>query len=289
MLFNSDLLRRFESARLLARRRARGRAAAERRSPRGEAGVEFGEYRAFVPGDDPRRMDWHAYARNRQLVIRLLAEERDTHVYFLLDCSGSMGAGAPPKFDHARRVLGGLAYIALGQLDRVGFVPLGAGPGLGLAPARGRHRFVELAARLEALASPAGRLGLAESASAWLATRPRAGLVVLLSDGFGVGRDDAADALHRLRCAGHEAALVQVLDAEDLEPPPPGEYEMEDAEGGGHHMVVLDAAARRAFAQRVNNFLAEIESRAVNLGAAFLRTLTHEPPEAALGRALAWQ
>ena len=116
MLFDAEVLRQFESARLLARRAARGRTAAERRSLHRGSGMEFSEYRAFVPGDDFRRIDWHAYARWRELFVRLLVEEQDWPVHFLLDCSNSMRVGRPPKFDHARRVLGGLAYIALGIL-----------------------------------------------------------------------------------------------------------------------------------------------------------------------------
>ncbi|HVS02897.1 MAG TPA: DUF58 domain-containing protein, partial [Thermoanaerobaculia bacterium] len=32
--------------------------------PRPREGVEFAQYRAFQPGDDPRRVDWRAFARS---------------------------------------------------------------------------------------------------------------------------------------------------------------------------------------------------------------------------------
>src|SRR5882757_260432 len=162
-LFDPELLRRYESLSLLARQLVRGRMRAERRSVQRGASVEFAEYRPFVEGDDWRYVDWHAFARWRQLVLKLYVEEEDLHVHLLLDCSASMDWGSPVKFDHARRILAGLAYIALANLDRAALVPLGAPNVKAWPPSRGRDRFFQMLRYLAACPVGSGPHALEQS------------------------------------------------------------------------------------------------------------------------------
>jgi len=54
------------------------------------------------------------------LLLKRFQEEEDLHVYFLLDCSRSMGFGDPSKFDLARQGDGGSGPISPSpDLDRV--------------------------------------------------------------------------------------------------------------------------------------------------------------------------
>jgi uncharacterized protein (DUF58 family) len=288
LLFDEGVLRRFEAAHLLARRLARGRTRAERRSMAKGAGVEFAEYRPLTPGDDFRQIDWHAFARLRQLVLKLYVEEEDLHVHLLLDCSLSMSLGTPSKFDLARRMAAGLAYIALGDLDRVGFVPVGLPRSFALAPRRGRERFPELLRKLAACPLAEGSAALEEGVRSWLGTRPRRGLAVLVSDCFGRGSGDACDALKRLRHAGHDIAVVQILSPEDTLPPAPGEYELEDVESGRTTRVVVDAAAASAFRNRLATFFETLERGIGEVACPLLRASTAESLGSLLARVLAW-
>ena len=80
------------------------------------SGIEFADHREYTAGDDLRYLDWNVYARHGDLLLKRFQEEEDLHVYFLLDCSRSMGFGSPPKFDLARQLTAALAYIALADL-----------------------------------------------------------------------------------------------------------------------------------------------------------------------------
>ncbi|NOX53612.1 MAG: DUF58 domain-containing protein [Planctomycetes bacterium] len=55
--------------------------------------LEFQEYREYLPGDDIRHLDWAAYARSDQLMVRLYREEVSPRVEILLDTSRSMATG----------------------------------------------------------------------------------------------------------------------------------------------------------------------------------------------------
>lgn len=56
--------------------------------------VDFHDYREYLPGDDLRKVDWRAYARNGQMQLKLFREEVSPVVELCLDDSASMGAYA---------------------------------------------------------------------------------------------------------------------------------------------------------------------------------------------------
>lgn len=52
--------------------------------------VDFQDHRPYVPGDDPRHIDWAAYARSGQTIMKLYREEVSPRVDLLIDTSPSM-------------------------------------------------------------------------------------------------------------------------------------------------------------------------------------------------------
>lgn len=52
--------------------------------------VDFQDYRAYVPGDDPRYIDWRAYARTGQYMMKLFRAEVSPCLDLVLDVSESM-------------------------------------------------------------------------------------------------------------------------------------------------------------------------------------------------------
>ncbi|MEM1058518.1 MAG: DUF58 domain-containing protein [Verrucomicrobiota bacterium] len=260
-LFPASFLQRLESLSLAARQLVRGRLKADRRSSTRGSSVEFAEYRPFTPGDDFRYIDWNAFARWRQLVLKLYVEEEDLYVHLLLDCTASMDWGEPVrKFDYARQAVAGLAYLALANLDRAAVVALGQPDAQRLPPARGRGRFLPLLAYLRTLLPTHEPRGLEESVRAWLNTKPQRGLVVVVSDLFGSDLDDAFNALDRLRYARHELAVLQLLDPAETAPGEPGEYEFLDTEYGERRKVIVDRAAAREFDDNFRAYQQKLQS-----------------------------
>jgi len=52
--------------------------------------IDFQDHRPYVPGDDPRHIDWHAYARSGQYTMKLYREEVRPLVDVAVDASASM-------------------------------------------------------------------------------------------------------------------------------------------------------------------------------------------------------
>ena len=246
-LFDREYLQRLEALSLAARQLVRGRMKAERRSSARGSSVEFAEYRPFAAGDDWRYIDWNAFARWRQLVMKLFVEEEDLHIHFLVDGTASMNWGEPNKFDYARKVVAGLGYLGLGNLDRVSIVPLGSEPGAWFFPTRGRDRFLPLLRYLAALPVTGTGAHLETATRHWQMMKPRRGLVVMVSDLWGHDRGDALRAMDRIRHGRHELAVIQVMDEAEQTAGAPGEYELVDAEYGLRRKIILDRAARHAF------------------------------------------
>ncbi len=52
--------------------------------------IDFQDHRAYVPGDDPRHLDWAAYARTNHYTMKLFREDVSPRLDVVLDVSASM-------------------------------------------------------------------------------------------------------------------------------------------------------------------------------------------------------
>lgn len=250
------------------------------------ASIEFAEYRPFVNGDDWRYIDWNAYARWRQLVMKLFVEEEDLHVHLLLDCSASMEWGSPLKFDYARQVIAGLAYLALANLDRASISLLGADTQANWPSGRGKHRFLQILRYLGSCRTATRAVNLADETKSWAASRPRRGLVVWVSDLWGSDPEDAFRALDRLRHARHEVAVIQVRDPAEGEAGQPGEYELEDCETGQIRRVIVSPQMAREYRERFDRYEEALRSYTRKHQLALISADTRLSPADLLQRAL---
>src|SRR5215470_7452985 len=80
-LLPPDLMAQLQRLELVTRKVFRGRMKGERRSKRKGQSVEFADFRAYVPGDDLRFIDWNLFARLERLYLKLFLEEEDLHFY----------------------------------------------------------------------------------------------------------------------------------------------------------------------------------------------------------------
>lgn len=84
-------------------------------------GREFERLREYRYGDDIRRIDWKATARQRELVTREFNVERNQNIVLMVDCGRFMKneTGGISYLDRALNSAIMLSYIALGQGDNV--------------------------------------------------------------------------------------------------------------------------------------------------------------------------
>ena len=89
-LLDPSFTRELEALRRQLHIRARSGTVGEHVATRRGASAEFLEHRPYAPGDDLRRMDWLAFARTGEPVLKLFRAEEDVVVRLVVDASGSL-------------------------------------------------------------------------------------------------------------------------------------------------------------------------------------------------------
>jgi uncharacterized protein (DUF58 family) len=195
----------------------------QRRSRPPGAATAFAGLRDYIPGDDPRRINWKATARRDQPVTVELEAERGQQVMILLDCGRLMTAraGAMSKLDHAVNAALLLGWLAQQQGDRVGLVAFTDQVDSFLAPQRGPTQVNRLSEALYGVRAQFVEPDFGE-AFAHIARRvSRRSLVVVLTDVLdpGASRELVAQALWLSRrhlvlvVAMEDPALIEARDA----------------------------------------------------------------------------
>lgn len=255
-LLASGDLRRLATLQVLARSMVEGFCSGLHRSPHKGFSVEFREHRAYVPGDEVRRLDWKLYGRRDRFYVREFEEETNVRATIVLDASGSMAYGEPSKLDYASRLAAGLAWLLLQQSDAVGLLTFDTAPRRYVPP---RARPGHLRVLIEELVST--RAGGETDLGGVLhdvATRVhRRGLLIVLSDCLGPLPEFLA-ALAHLRFVHHDVSVIQVLHPEELEFPFRGWTRFESLEQSDHVRLLDPAALREAYRRRVADFLREL-------------------------------
>lgn len=285
-LLDPEFVRELEALRRRLEIKARSGGAGEHAAKRRGGSAEFQEHRSYEPGDDLRRVDWLAYARTGQPVVKLFRSEEDVVVRLLVDASASLEFGDPPKIEVARRLAAAFGYMALAGSQRAQVLVAGArqdatGISRTTTPRRGRGG---LAALLRDLGrdAPEGRVDLSRAIDEAVARSSRAGMLVVLSDFFDAG--PVTQALGRARAAGHDVALVQVVDRAEIQPNYEGDYALVDAETGATVEVTMDATAIEAYVLRFAGLVEELRAWARKHGASYVRATTDEALEGVVRR-----
>lgn len=256
--FDPKLLATLDSLDLRARYVVEGFVAGLHRSPFHGFSVEFSEYREYEPGDDPRHVDWRAFARSGRLYVKRYMQETNLPCYALVDTSSSMeyrGADAwGSKLEVCRVLCAALLWMMLKQNDAAGLLAWSSevdGPEF-VPPSQKSSQFGILLRQLDRLKS-APRASLGGLLATAARRVRRRGLAILFSDLL-EPPETLVEPLRELRHAGTELLVLQVLDRDELEFPFAEEMIFEDPESGQRRRV-SPAAARDAYLQRFTAFL----------------------------------
>jgi uncharacterized protein (DUF58 family) len=86
-------------------------------------GTEFYSMREYVPGDDPKRINWKASARYSELIVNEAEAERVTDVMVVLDTDVTfLGTNESELFEREVHAAASLTRLLLRQGNRVGLV-----------------------------------------------------------------------------------------------------------------------------------------------------------------------
>ena len=214
---NQKVLERLSTLELHARLPMIGSVSGKHRSPIRGSSLEFAEYRKYVPGDDTRRLDWRAYARNDRYYIKEFEADTNLRLCLIVDTSGSMGfaQNGMNKLDYARRIGGTLAYIAALQGDAVGLYCAGTEFHREIPPKRSATHLSTVLDELGTV-EPSGETGLAESLHEIAERIPQRAMVVIISDLF-IDPEVVRNCFEHLRFRKHDVAVFHLIEQNELD------------------------------------------------------------------------
>lgn len=278
-MLSEAFLQRLDALRIHLRSPAQGGAGGLRRSRALGTSVEFSDFREYAPGDDPRRIDWNAYARFDRLFLKLFMEEQETQVNVLLDDSASMDAHG--KWRLAQELAQLFCYLALRGGDRVTLYALSGKKQCGGLSGRSGYR---KAAEFLGSLTPAGETRLCGDLPR-LPLRPGRGMSLLITDLM--SPDGYQTALQSLQYRKQETVLLHVLSPWEMQPELEGTLRLIDSETGEQRELMIGGDLLRRYQQALNGLLREAEGYCRGRGMQYIRLLSDIDVEREALRALA--
>ncbi len=207
--------------------------------------VEFSEHRKYTQGDDPKDIDWLAYAKTDRYYVKKFEAETNITGYLAMDLSRSMAythSQELSKFDYSICLAAALTYLMVHQQDPVGMVAFTDKITQSLPPKSKRTQIGTLLSLLAKL-EPEGETDIAASLTQLAAMLKHSSLVMIFSDLL-TEEEPVIDSLRRLRHGGHDVILFHILDQAEVTFPFRGLVDFEEPET--HQRMELDADGFRA-------------------------------------------
>jgi len=193
-----------------------GNLAGAHKSPLAGFAVEFAGHREYVPGDDPKHIDWRVYYTREKYFVKQYELETNFVCHLVLDVSASMryGDGGEQKLLYASQMAMALGYSITRQSDKVslftfddrlrGFVP----------PSNSMSQVVQMTEHLDEV-EPIEKTALDQCLSDVASRLGRREIVMVFSDFLG-NLEPLEPVLQRLRYDRHEVVVFQVMHRDEL-------------------------------------------------------------------------
>lgn len=247
-----------------------GNLAGAHKSPLSGFAVEFAGHREYVPGDDPRHLDWRIYYTREKYFVKQYELETNFVCHLTVDASASMryGEAAEQKLLYAARMAATLAYSIVRQSDKVSLSVFDDQVRDFVPPSNHLDQLIRLTQHLDQIQpvekTDLGRC-LAELDSRW----GRREIAMIFSDFFG-DLDSLEEALQRLRYKHHEVVLFQVLHHDELEFEFDGPVRFLGLEDDDD-LLANPADLRAAYLAEIQKFNADLEELAQRNGCEYVQ------------------
>lgn len=251
-----EVLTRIDNLELIARSVVDGFISGLHRSPRLGMSMDFAGHRAYMPGDDVRRIDWRVYARTDRLYVKQFEADTNANLHLVLDISRSMDFGSGPlsKLEYAKFLAASLAYLSLRQRDRIGLITFDNDV-VDFIPTSIRH-FERVLHALDRL-TPGGVSDYQQPLEKIAEQLRRRSLVVLISDLYDTP-ERLLKAINQLHYRGNDLIVFHLLDPLELSFNLGDNTSVEDLESGVKLPIAV-AELRDRYRELVRDHQAELE------------------------------
>ena len=230
------------------------------------ASLEFMDYRAYVPGDDLRHIDWNAYGRTDRLIVKRFENEIQPHVDILLDTSRSMAI--TPQKQAAAEFLTGY-FMGAAENSRFSCQLWRIKDGV-FDRSTYRQLVTEQSAPMDFDSTTSLGATILESGPDWNAKTFK----IILSDFL--WEEDPFVVTRRLGSAGAWVAYVQLLDAQDVHPDFSGDVRLTDSESEEFAVRRADTGLFKMYEQNLHRHQNQWNSACRAVGAVWAEVVANE-------------
>jgi uncharacterized protein (DUF58 family) len=261
------------------------------KSPHLGASTDFAEHRAYMPGDDIRRIDWKLWARSDRYFVKEFEADTNTNFIAIVDISPSMRFGANPedgrvsKLTYACYLAACLTYFSSLQRDRVGMATIDHDI-VDYVPPSAKHLRLVLHSldRIERDARDSkvtpGKSTLQAPLRKLSETLRRRSIVVLISD-FYEDPDEVISALSHVRGRGNDVIVFHLLDPREIDFSYTEASNFIDMETGTK-MPVIPEYLRQQYRELIREHTASLSRRIGETRADYAMFDTSKPLDTAL-------
>jgi MoxR-like ATPase len=233
------VLARISNLELLARTVVDGFISGLHHAPYLGFSLDFAEHRAYMPGDDIRRIDWRVFGRTDRLYVKEFEADTNANFSVVFDVSRSMdyGSGAVTKLDYGRYLAACLAHFSRRQRDRIGIATFDEDI-VEFVPPSAKH--LDIVLHTIDRIVPRERRGSLERPLRRVAEGLRRRSIVVVISDFYESPEVTQRALGHLRFKGCDVIAFHLLDPAEIDLPFDEAAQFEDLESGERIPVVPD-------------------------------------------------
>ena len=271
-MITTDFLSGLDRFRLIVKKRVTSKYSGGRKSPFLGRGTSVKDYRAYVPGDDFRLIDWRIYARTDDLYVKRFEEEKDLTVHIVIDSSSSMDYGNPKKFDYASMLGVGFAYLAMKDNEKFRFSTFSDTLQMFKAE-RGMNHLALMVDHLNSVKT-SGQSVFAETMNKYRLLLKTRALLVVISD-FLFDFNEIEQGL--LSVAGGDMKVIQVLDKTERKLEIEGDFKLKDSESSDIMQTYVSARLKTEYQHSIEEHASKIAQVCAGLKADYHLITTNTP------------
>ncbi|MFC1490336.1 DUF58 domain-containing protein [Candidatus Latescibacterota bacterium] len=244
---------------ILARNVVEGFVSGLHKSPYKGFSSEFLEYRPYIPGDDPMKIDWKVYARSDRTFIKEFEDETNTTCHIMLDISGSMEYSSTEmtKLQYASYLAASLAFFMIRQRDRVGLYLFDNCIRELIPPKSTQGHLHSMLRSLENIPKGA-KTSMGKPFHELADAIKKRGIVIIISDML-EDPDAITEGLRHFRFAGNDVIVFHIMDPVEQTLEFNDIVELEDMETS-ERVIIMSDEAREAYQYNLNKFKARMKN-----------------------------
>jgi uncharacterized protein (DUF58 family) len=234
MIETKEIIKKVKKIEITTKQLAEGLIAGNYHSIFKGQGIEFLESRAYQTGDDIRSIDWKMTARFDHPFVKEFIEERDLHVYFALDMSGSSAFGNKvSKKMKAIEIIASIMFGAMHNNDNVGLFLFTRNIERFIPARKGRKHILKCISVMISFEPEHKTTNLEQSLKYISKVIKKRSIIFVVSDFFDEGFLQPLKILKNK----HDVIALRIIDQREFEIPDVGFIELEDEETGEQLLI----------------------------------------------------